>query len=134
MNVNPADQNQDATLAKLTELLRAASVNMAPQPPAPFGSPPMAFNSPPAFGATIQPTGLLVAVNIPTPEGQVSGYLQLPQSALANPGAAIAQLQAAGWPLRTYQRRDAGGNGYGNGGSFGGGYQQRGGRAWGRKW
>lgn len=115
--MNPPIVQDEALAAKLTELLRQANINL--QPPAPFGAPPM-FAAP-----AIQPTGLLVAVTIPTAQGDVSGYLQLPPQALQNPAAVIGQLQAAGWPLRTYARRE---NGYGG---YGGGWQ---GRRWGRRW
>jgi hypothetical protein len=87
-------------LAQLAAMLRQ------PTAPAPMAAP---FAGPgPNFGPAVQPTGLLVAVNLPMPDGsEVSGYLQLPATALADPRGAIAALVAAGWPLRTYQPRNA---------------------------
>lgn len=134
--MNPTDP-QNETLAKLTELLRAANVNLNPQPPAPGAWPPPqpSFAPPANFAPPVQPCGLLVPVTIQTSAGEVSTYIQLPQTAVANPQAAIESLARAGWPIRIYTRREnGGGNGYGNGGSYGGnGYQQRSPARWGRR-
>lgn len=118
-------ENTEA-VAKLTELLQRATANLTPPAPAmtawaqPLTPGP---GQPPMFGAAVAPIGLLVALTIPTPQGELAAYLQLPASALANPQAAIAQLQAAGWPLRIYNR---GGNS-----GFQPRYQPQG-RRWGR--
>jgi len=105
----------DELVSKLTELLRQASSQSAPG-----GWPPA--QQPTQFGAPVQPIGLLVPVTIPTQAGDVSCYVQLPAQSAANPPAAIAALQAAGWPIRVY----SGGNG--------GGWQNRRQRQWGRRW
>lgn len=122
--MNTPTENTEA-LAKLTELLRAATANLNP-PTAPafttWGQPPsVAPGQPPVFGGAVTPTGLLIALTIPTPQGDVSAYLQLPAAALTNPQQTIAQLQAAGWPLRIFNR--GGNSGY-----------QPGYQSWRRRW
>lgn len=110
----PNEPNQNSELlAQLTQLLRQAQPGATatgpamPGGPGPGWQPPapaFATAAPPQFftGSAVAPVGLLVAINIPMPDGELAGYVQLPPAALTNPQAAIAQLAAAGWPLRIY--------------------------------
>lgn len=117
--------NQDTTPApadagKLLQQLQAMLATAQPAAPgAPFAAP---FNGPATFAAPAgfpppqgrfaanpaAPTGLLVPLTIPTPQGDVSAYLQLGPDAAANPQAVIAHLAAQGWPVRVYQPRAQG--------------------------
>lgn len=75
-------------------------------------------------GAQVQPTGILINIRIPMPDGsEVPAYLQLPQEALANPGAIpqIVQALAQTWPVKFWQNNrnqnnwgNRGGGGYNN--------------------
>ena len=125
--MNPSNpENSNELLAKLSALLAQTTT---PLQVAPFGGPaamPAAMSAPQGFGQPVQPVGLLVPISLPTQAGDVGCYVQLPAAALANPQAAIAALQAQCWPVRAY--------GGGNGNTAGNGWQQRGGRAWGRRW
>lgn len=123
----------DELVSKLTQLLRQATPQAAPfaQPgPQPFAQPMPGGQPPGMFGGQIQPTGLLLPLSFQTQAGQVSAYLQLPAEALANPQAVVAQLIAAGWPIRIYQGNNGGGGGGGGGGGWQGGQRQN----WGRRY
>lgn len=97
----------------------------APAPPQPqsWGQPNGMQPAMPAMqpmGIQAQPKGLLVAVNIPTPEGDATCYLEFGPEAMANPQAVVMQLLQQGWPVKIWRQSNGGGGGYGGGG--GGGY------------
>ena len=128
IQTEPAPQPADL-IAQLSSLLRQANTPpFVAAAPAPWPGPP-AFGQPPgpAFSpAGVHPAGLLVPITIPTPQGDLSAYLQLPAEALSNVQSTLAQLAAQGWPLRFYQPRGGGWQG-GPGGNGAG-------RQWGRRW
>lgn len=101
------------------------SFGPGPGPMGPMMGQPMGA---PNFGGPgmtpAQPTGLLVAISVPTPQGEVTCHLQFGGDAAANPQAVIMSLMQQGWPVKAYQRN--GGGGWGGGGG-GGGFNRGGG-------
>ena len=122
--MNDTTPNAPVDAGKLLQQLQAMLATAQPAAPAsPFAAP---FNGPATFAPPAgfppqpgrfaanpaAPTGLLVPLTIPTPQGDVSAYLQLGPDAAENPQAVIAHLAAQGWPIRSYKREQ----GYGGSG------------------
>lgn len=69
--------------------------------------------------------GVSVPISVETPKGKIRCYLSLPAECGANPDAlmaALAELDAAGYPLDIWNRDQGGGNWNRGGGSNGGGW------------
>jgi uncharacterized membrane protein YgcG len=148
------EQELEAQL-KALQMQHGAPPTMAPQPMAPA---PMAMQAPQfapqpqpmqawgqqmpqpmAFGGpqvVAQPRGFLVGVNIPTPEGEATCYLEFGPEACANPQAVVMQLLQQGWPVKVWRPSNGGGGGGygGGGGGYGGGGNGFGGGGFRRRW
>ncbi|MBN2130216.1 MAG: hypothetical protein JW741_12010 [Sedimentisphaerales bacterium] len=112
-------------LKTITEAVAGAlsTRTAGPIPPAPMIQPLSALQHPAGIPGQvgIQPIGVSLALELPSPDGQgtVSAYLNLPAEALGNLPAVVGNLLAQGWPLRIYRPKTQWGNGGWNQGNYG---------------